>query len=279
MKKVSSFFMIIVGLLVFAGSVDAKVEFDEYQLSNPGTQKVLRLPETARHSDVISLGSEVDPQTGQVVEGYAIVHRKKGKAKPDWVKDKNPKDSDSACYEFLAKGAKWKTLEDWVVNPTNIAGLNEEYVLDNLGVDVAKWEVAAGYDILGNGSMDYETAISDLGAMDSKNAVYFASIADSNAIAVTYIWGIFGGSPKNRVLVEWDQVYDDVKFAWSSVADPLAMDFEGIATHELGHSVGMGDLYESGCSEQTMYGYASEGETKKRSLETGDIAGISELYR
>jgi hypothetical protein len=57
------------------------------------------------------------------------------------------------------------------------------------------------------------------------------------------------------------------------------MDFDNIATHELGHSCGLGDLYTSDCSQQTMYGYASNGETNKRTLECGDIAGISELYK
>ncbi len=56
------------------------------------------------------------------------------------------------------------------------------------------------------------------------------------------------------------------------------MDFENIATHELGHSVGMGDLYTAECNQQTMYGYASNGETNKRTLESGDINGIRALY-
>lgn len=32
------------------------------------------------------------------------------------------------------------------------------------------------------------------------------------------------------------------------------------------------------CSKETMYGYASEGETKKRTLNSGDIQGINNLY-
>ena len=56
------------------------------------------------------------------------------------------------------------------------------------------------------------------------------------------------------------------------------MDFANIATHELGHSVGLDDLYDDKCREQTMHGYADYGETKKRTLEAGDIAGISKLY-
>ena len=57
------------------------------------------------------------------------------------------------------------------------------------------------------------------------------------------------------------------------------MDLDSIVTHELGHSVGLGDLYTAECAEQTMYGYATEGETKKRDLEAGDIVGIQKLYK
>ena len=39
----------------------------------------------------------------------------------------------------------------------------------------------------------------------------------------------------------------------------------------MGHS---GSTY----TEETMYAYAANGETKKRSLNTGDIAGIDGLY-
>ncbi|MBA7643606.1 hypothetical protein ES703_51337 [subsurface metagenome] len=56
------------------------------------------------------------------------------------------------------------------------------------------------------------------------------------------------------------------------------MDLQNIATHELGHSVGLGDLYDDVASEETMYGLSEYGETKKRTLYLGDIAGIQKLY-
>lgn len=96
--------------------------------------------------------------------------------------------------------------------------------------------------------------------------------------AMAVVWGIFSGPPSFRELVEWDQIYDDVDFDWSSDGEANKMDFENIATHELGHSVGLADLYEGACSEETMYGYASYGEIKKRSLEAGDIIGVKKLY-
>ena len=40
----------------------------------------------------------------------------------------------------------------------------------------------------------------------------------------------------------------------------------------------LADLYFAEASEQTMFGYGAFGETKKRTLESGDIAGITFLY-
>jgi len=62
------------------------------------------------------------------------------------------------------------------------------------------------------------------------------------------------------------------------LGDTSVMDLENIATHEFGHGLGLGDLYDSVASEETMYGYSTYGETKKRTLYIGDIAGLQELY-
>ena len=51
-----------------------------------------------------------------------------------------------------------------------------------------------------------------------------------------------------------------------------------IATHEVGHVVGLDDFYETKYSEITMYGYSSKGETKKISLANGDKYGTRALY-
>jgi len=109
--------------------------------------------------------------------------------------------------------------------------------------------------------------------------VYFADVEYDDVIAITIVWGIFGGPSPFRELVEWDMVFDDVDFDWSATGESGKMDFENIATHEIGHSVGLDDLYSDECSEQTMYGYAVNGETKKRTLEDGDINGVYQLYK
>lgn len=236
--------------------------------------RTLILPPSADNSPVISLGTAIDPASGNLVEGQAIIHQKNNPAKPG-----NKPGGSTVCYGYLAKGAKWKALEPWIVNPANARGLDPAVVFNLLTGGIVKWEAAAGVNVLGDGSATADALLADIVSPDNQNEVYFADITDSNAIAVTIVWGIFGGPPAGRQLVEWDQVYDDVTFDWSAEPAGVAgkMDFDNIATHELGHSVGMADLYNT-CVDETMYGYSAAAETKKRDLNTGDITGVNALY-
>ncbi len=260
----------LTGLVLLATPALAKQTRVAMDLVTPGTEKTLTLPTPAENSNVISLGTALDPGTGKIVEGYAIVRYAKG-----GIKGKPTGKNDSQCYTFLAKDAKWKTVEDYMVDTTN-SGLDDSFVRGNIALDIDKWETASGADILGGevvGLVDGADGTSP----DNKNEIVFGPL-DNGTIGVTIIWGIFGGKPSNRELVEWDQVYN-TGYEWSETGEAGKMDFESIATHELGHSVGMGDLYDIGCIEETMYGYADNGETNKRDLNAGDIAGITELYK
>jgi len=227
------------------------------------------------------LGKAIDPVSGKTVEGYLFRHP----VGLDWSlaeADRIAAATDT-CYGFLADGAKWKHIESWLVNPAK-AGLTGSFILSNMTSDIAKWEDAADgvpgdgsyIDILGNGSLTNSKLSLSKGKPNGKNAVLFGKLGAST-IAVTIIWGVFSGPVENRELIEWDQQYNTA-FAWSMSGEPGKMDFENIATHELGHSCGLDDQYSSACSEVTMYGYASYGETKKRTLEDPDITGISTLY-
>ncbi len=275
-------------LLLCAAGVAATGQLrGDMTLSTPGTEKVLHLPEAAANSHVISLGSAVDSQTGEAVEGYAIIHHRSDDARPDGTGKpaKPPKDEASTCYAYMARGAFWRSVEPWYVNPQNLYGLTDSFVFDNLSSDIAKWEDAAdgsvdgvaGADILGDGASTIVTLAADMSSPDGLNEVYFGQIDEPGVIAVTIVWGVFGGPPQSRQLVEWDMVFDQSDFAWSATGEPGMMDFENIATHELGHSIGL-DHPDSSCALETMYAYASLGETSKRDLNSGDIAGVDGLY-
>jgi len=228
---------------------------------------------TAVAPNVFSLGTAYDAEIDGLVEGYAIVHKKAAKAKGG----NGGKPATTNCYGVLADGAKWKgTAEDWVMNPSNTYGLDLNSVFNSQVANIAKWESAANYNVLGNGSMTAQELVADWSATDSVNEVYFGSISDPNTIAVTIVWGIFSGPTFSRQLVEWDMIFNS-SYDWSLTGEAGKMDFENISTHELGHAMGMADLYNT-CTAETMYGYATYGETQKRSLNSGDIKGINTLY-
>jgi hypothetical protein len=222
---------------------------------------------------VVPLGKALDVD-GREVEGFAIIHYKEAPGKPaaPGKPGKAP-----VCYAVLASGAKWKVVEPYEVDPANTDGIPLATVRGIFASSLAKWEQAAGVEIFGAESGGLPNGI-DTTAPDGRNEVMFGSWPEPNVIAITIVWGRFSGPSKWRELVEWDALFDQADFRWG-VGDPLKMDLENIATHEFGHAAGMGDVYESACSLVTMYGYASEGETQKSTLEAQDITGIRSLYK
>ena len=231
----------------------------------PGSQGRSAVPPGAVRiaEDLYYLGKRhVD---GRDVEGVAFVHR----ARSGGEKGK----SGGSCFTYLASGASWRSAEPWLVDDSgaSISGMSSL-----MTSDVATWETAAGADIFGTGSTDtsYEAVTS---SVDGRNGAEFGPIADAGVIAVTYTWGVFGGPPQSRELVEWDMIFDSDSFAWDTNGSSAAMDFRNIDTHELGHAMGLGHPSGS-CTEETMYAYASLGEVKKRDLNSGDVSGINGLY-
>src|SRR3989344_2415745 len=107
--------------LVFAGMPNPKLV-----TVDPSKNGVsISIPENAVEvaPGVFDLGIAIDPSSGKVVEGLAIVYykEKKANAKPPWAGGKDS--GGSTCYGFIAKDAKWKTVENYLVDPTNTEGL------------------------------------------------------------------------------------------------------------------------------------------------------------
>lgn len=232
-----------------------------------GVQKFVLKYQKQLDDDEFDLGTAII--NGEAVHGTAFVHKKADKNE-GFSHLKRGSSTASTCYSFTS-GKKWRTKENWIVNPANSQGLSSTFLLNNVGADIQKWETAANRDIFSTGILTAQTLVADSSAPDGKNEVYFADVSTKNAIAVTIVWWNYYG------IIEWDQIYDDVDFQWSSTGAPGKMDFENIATHEIGHAFGMGHP-SSTCKEETMYYSAAYGETKKRSLNTGDITGIKKLY-
>lgn len=64
----------------------------------------------------------------------------------------------------------------------------------------------------------------------------------------------------------------------SCTSQGAAFDIEDIASHEIGHAIGLAHVSKAGDAALTMYPTAGQGETHKRTLGTGDKKGVDALY-
>jgi len=92
-------------------------------------------------------------------------------------------------------------------------------------------------------------------------------------LAANYYWY----NRRTKIVYENDIVFNTY-YPWSTAGAAGYYDVQNIGTHEQGHCLVLNDLYQSYQSEQTMYGYGAKGETKKQTLESGDIEGINYIY-
>ena len=206
-----------------------------------------------------------------------FIHYKKGFAKPPWAGGGSG--SSDQCYSFLAKGAKWKTVEDFVINPTNSYGLPTDFIENSVLTGTNQWDTESLHDVFGSADVDSNASYDDSNT-DEVNTLSFGSYPNNNVIAVTNVWGYFYGSPQTRELVEWDMLLN-TSSSWSwgdAAADSSVMDVENITAHELGHAAGLGHP-ASTCTQETMYAYSEVGEIIKRDIYDGDILGIRSLYQ
>lgn len=176
-----------------------------------------------------------------------------------------------ACYKLM--GVKWGAFPvGYFINPSNPQGLSEAFVTSTIGASAETWDASTSKELFNDAySIDYSATY---GIQNFQNAIDFGDYPDDNVIAVTSVWYYIVG----RKIAEFDMRFN-TRFAWGDATlDATKMDLQNIAVHELGHSVGLADIYSLSCSIVTMYGYSGYGETSKRTLETPDITGLQKMY-
>ncbi len=203
------------------------------------------------------------------LEKIEFIHWKKDFAKTPGTAPKPP-----TCYKFLTPTKiRWTTLPvSYKINPTNPQGLAESFISSTVFNSAETWDAATAKELMSDAYAIDSTA--SYGVQDYKNAITFGNYPTAGVIAVTTVWY----NPATKATVEFDVMFD-TDYVWGdATADVTKMDLQNIATHELGHGVGLGDVYDSVCSAVTMYGYSDYGEIIKRTLETPDIIGLRTLY-
>ena len=141
------------------------------------------------------------------------------------------------------------------------------------------WDKEIGYGLFND---DVQVAGQKLvgNRYDGKNVVSWGRLG-RGIIAQTTVWY----NTMTLEIVEFGMVFSTA-YRWGIDADGDdsgsflvgAFDVQDIATHEAGHTLMLEDLYMSGASALTMYGYGDYGQTYARSLGTGDISGVNAIY-
>ena len=208
------------------------------------------------------------------LEKIVFIHYKKDHAKPV------DKSKQTKCYKLLPAKVSWKeTPISYVINPQNPFNLDESLILSAVSSAAEEWDAHTSRELMEDQyTIDYSVAA---GIQDYRNVVAFGNYQEEGVIAITTIWY----NPATKAIVEFD-IMLDTDWVWGNadsnndgiVDNPLVMDIQNIATHEFGHAIGLGDVYNYECSEVTMYGYSDYGEIKKRSLEQPDITALQTLY-
>ena len=261
-KNIFLIVLISLVILMIVPGISAEATNNEHQ--NAGN--VIDIPEQSRIVDL-----------GNGMMRYDHVHRDNS-AKPD--KPDNPNKPDkapsSSPFDYKLMGASWPEPARFVINPTFPGGLAFADTGEVISASLSTWNYAGederSYDIFCD-VLELNLTIVRVSG-DSSNTVTFEDLGDTGIIAQAQTWYWPGGD-----IVESDVVFS-TRYTWSLSGEGEAgkMDLQNIATHELGHSAGLLDLYHWKSSENTMYGYSDYGETKKQSLEPGDIAGINAIY-
>jgi len=287
---ISALMFLVVSVFVFAQKPDTRTAE-----TPAGNTVIVPAHAVELAPGLFSLGEAKDVD-GRIVQGFMFIDKKKENAKPgtvcgNGICEPGEKKScsvdcgggnggieSSSCFSLFAKGAKWKTTEPYVLNTTN-NDMTNAFVASKTELSLNEWDDEVAFDIFGSRDVSGITDGADTVTPDGKNEVEFQNLGADNTIAFAIVWGIFKGKPSERELVEWDVVFNDNFTFGDANSDPLPlMDYQNIATHEFGHSLGLTHPDDNSCTDETMYRFAAFNETKKRTLEAGDITGVNELY-
>ena len=161
----------------------------------------------------------------------------------------------------------------WKLNPSTVpSSVGSPAARTAITNAFATWTAADPKQVFSDGG----NTTAKTAKRDRINAVIWKNIG-AGSIAVTYVWYYTA----TGLVAEVDMIFNKL-YPWRlfSGVDGCstqydAYDLKNIAVHEIGHWVGLDDLYGDGDVDMTMYGFGAGGELKKRSLAPGDELGAN----
>ncbi len=178
---------------------------------------------------------------------------------------------------YILLGFKLYETATYRVNPKH-SGQPANAVIGEIASAFEAWDDVTGGEQFND---TVSTTTKQGSRYDGQNTISWVNLRPG-VVAQTTIWYQKVEGDYDRI-VEFDICFNRL-YRWGIDPDDEgeitinAFDIQNVATHEAGHVVGLGDLYESYNSYLTMYGYTSRGEVQKISLEEKDISGAQLIY-
>lgn len=166
------------------------------------------------------------------------------------------------------------------IDVDSITQLNPIYAVNVINGAVSIWNDLGTLPVFGP-QLEWDGIPDNLQNTDGKNKITFGSITPSSVLAYTIAFGFFGSFPINqRAIVEWGIVFGDASNTLCDAGEnPSCFHYPAVAMHELGHALGLGDVYLDGCASQTvMFGRRSAGDVSTTFPQELDVIGYSYLY-
>ena len=190
-------------------------------------------------------------------------------------------DKVSDYYELL--GPKWFSIPVGYTIDTSFSPVDPAAGTNEIEAAFEAWDTATPAELFAKPVVSNQVTVD---FYDLNNTVSWRVLAGyPKAIAVTALR--YYDNDDNGVMSTGDEfaafdVVLNLMQKWAIADEGGAkgkwFDIQNIATHEAGHVVGLGDVYDDAYKDLSMYGYGAPKETKKSTLETGDVLGAQQLY-
>lgn len=183
---------------------------------------------------------------------------------PDYVPSENMKEPDGTCFGWLG------TIDPSLRNRTFYVAPE---LYDEALAAMQTWNNAFGVNLFG--SLIIDESLSDYHPSNSngRNEIYTSTSMDTLVPPTALAW-----NQNNRSTMSESDVGIGGNYpTGDATTNPAVYDIQSLMTHELGHSLGLKDLYTDNCEGAMMYGYSGVGQVK-RELSQADINGIQQNY-
>ena len=186
----------------------------------------------------------------------------------------------SSSFAYVLTGQKWQDSAlpvSYYINQSGSDDVSDGTDITAIQTSFSTWTgVATTYF---RTTYAGTTASNATGTNDSTNVMGWAELnthanygnMGASTLAVCTWW--FNAT--TNYISDSDIGFNGVDFTWGTTGAAGVYDIQNIATHEIGHFLGL--THPTG-TETTMYASAAIGETKKRTLDQDDIDGVTALY-